>query len=111
MSMCQVRTPCLLGVELLRPLTVGEDVVPVIHAHHEHWDGSGYHGAQGDSIPLFSRIICLADVWDALTNQRAYRAAMSFEAALAEMNKSQLWFDPKIYPIFLEVLREQQRDR
>ena len=100
-----------LGYGIATALNYDPIICEAIRCHHEHWDGSGYHGIREDAIPLFSRIICLADVWDALTNNRVYRAAMPFEMALAEMNKSQLWFDSKLYPIFLEVLREQQRDR
>jgi HD-GYP domain-containing protein (c-di-GMP phosphodiesterase class II) len=58
------------------------EVAPLIRAHHERLDGSGYpDGIVGDAIPLKARIIAVADVWDALTCDRPYRRALGHDAA------------------------------
>jgi HD-GYP domain-containing protein (c-di-GMP phosphodiesterase class II) len=59
-----------------------------IRHHHEAWDGSGYpHGLAGDDIPLGSRIILVADAFDAMTTERAYREGVPNEVALAELRR------------------------
>ena len=103
----RIKAHVYLGHEVVTSLNYDPTICEAIKHHHEHYDGSGYHGKKGQEIPLFSRIICIADVWDAITSNRAYRVAMPFEMALEEMNRNQLWFDPKLYTIFLEILREQ----
>ena len=102
----RVKSHVYLGYGIVTTLNYHPDICEAIKNHHEHYDGSGYHEMRGQDIPLFSRIICIADVWDALTNNRAYRKAMPFDLALHEMNKNQSWFDPKLYPIFLEIVRD-----
>ncbi|MCJ2137295.1 HD domain-containing protein [Methylobacterium sp. J-026] len=74
----------------------------IAEAHHEKWDGSGYpNGLAGTAIPLAARIVAVADVFDALTTQRPYKAAMSFEAALACIRaESGRHFDPACVAAF-----------
>jgi putative two-component system response regulator len=76
-----------------------------VESHHERWDGKGYpHGLAGDAIPLTARVLCLADVYDALTSERSYKAACTHDEAIAIMRGdvgSQ--FDPALFPIFEEV--------
>ena len=100
----RVQSHVFMGYELAVALNYDTAICEAIKHHHEHYDGSGYHGIRGDAIPLFSRIICIADVWDALTSRRAYRRAMRYKQALREMGKNQSWFDPGLYSIFLEVI-------
>jgi HD-GYP domain-containing protein (c-di-GMP phosphodiesterase class II) len=71
--------------------------VPWIYHAHEHLDGSGYpEGLRGDVIPLASRIIAVADAFDAMTTNRPYRGALSREDALAELHRcSGTQFDPQ----------------
>lgn len=77
--------------------------------HHEHYDGSGYPDKlQGESIPLFARIICLVDVFDALISRRAYKPSKESSEAVNEMTKYITWFDPQLYTVFLEILREER---
>lgn len=65
--------------------------------HHERWDGSGYHGLTGEQIPLGSRIVAVADVYDALTEPRAYKAAWSMHEAMSEISSgSGTRFDPRV---------------
>jgi len=76
--------------------------------HHERYDGKGYpQGLKGDEIPLLSRIIAVVDAYDAMTEDRAYRKAMSKEAAVAEIKSNAgTQFDPLIVDIFLDVISE-----
>jgi putative nucleotidyltransferase with HDIG domain len=86
-EMAHVREHVAIGVRILTPL---ESFGPVLHFvahHHERVDGSGYqHGLRGDVISLGGRILGAADVLDALTSPRAYRAAMPIDEALAIMS-------------------------
>ncbi|HWT27519.1 MAG TPA: HD domain-containing phosphohydrolase, partial [Mobilitalea sp.] len=78
-------------------------IADYILCHHERWDGSGYpQGLKGEDIPLLSRIISIADSYDAMTSDRSYRKAMPKEDALNEIRRnSGSQFDPKIVEIFL----------
>jgi putative two-component system response regulator len=77
--------------------------------HHERWDGNGYAGIAGDAIPLAGRIVAVADVFDALTQQRPYKAAWSVDEATAEIERQRgRQFDPAIADAFLQVI--EQRD-
>jgi putative nucleotidyltransferase with HDIG domain len=70
------------GFEMCRHLGFLADELDVIRFHHERWDGTGYPmGLQGEAIPLLARILAIADVYDALTSERAYRKAWSHEEA------------------------------
>jgi putative nucleotidyltransferase with HDIG domain len=90
------------GVELLAAVEFPWDIKPIIRYHHERYDGTGYPDRlKGDEIPLGAQIICIVDVYDALTTTRSYRGAMSHEEALAEMEKSRHWWRPDVYAAFL----------
>lgn len=80
-------------------------VAPLILAHHEHWDGSGYpNGLKGDEIPLESRILAIADAYDAMTHNRSYRKAMSIEDAKNEILRgSGTQFDPQLVENFMQI--------
>lgn len=73
--------------------------------HHERWDGTGYPGnLRGEEIPLVGRIVSVADVFDALTHERPYKAAWPEEAALAEIERqSGRQFDPRVVEAFLSL--------
>ena len=77
--------------------------------HHEHWDGSGYSPTmRGEEIPLVSRIVAVADVFDALTHARPYKKAWPVEDALAEIERQKgRQFDPTIVDAFVDLLREE----
>ncbi len=85
-----------------------ESVADYILTHHERWDGSGYpQGKRGEEIPLLSRILAVADAYDAMTEDRVYRKALSKEAALDEITKNAgTQFDPDIVKVFVESIRE-----
>ncbi len=82
----------------------------IIHAHHEHFDGSGYpRGLKGDDIPSGARVFSVADALDALTAARPYRKALRFEDAVAEIEKeSGRVFDPAVINV-LGFARDELR--
>lgn len=84
------------GAELVGKVTHFADLVPVVRAHHEAWDGSGYPDQlSGSRIPVSARVIALADTIDAMTTSRPYRAAMSSEVVREEIRmQSGRQFDP-----------------
>ena len=79
-------------------------ILPIILAHHEKYDGSGYNHADGEEIPLEARVLSVADVYDSLTSDRPYRKAMSpFEAKDAIEKGAGKEFDPKVVKAFLKA--------
>jgi putative nucleotidyltransferase with HDIG domain len=75
-----------IGAHILSDVPYLADIVPLIAAHHERLDGSGYgHGLVGDKIPFEARILAVADAYDAMTSVRPYRGAMPHEAAMAQL--------------------------
>lgn len=85
-----------------------EHIAKYILYHHERWDGRGYpKGLEGEEIPVLSRILAIADAFDAMTEDRVYRKALSEEDAIKEIeNNAGTQFDPYIAKIFLAILRK-----
>jgi putative nucleotidyltransferase with HDIG domain len=102
-----IKTHPLIAAEILSPLKVDQDVLNAIIHHHERPDGLGYpHQLHGDEIPLESRIIAVADSFDAMTSNRPYRHHLSWEAALQELvAQSGKQFDEKIVAAFLACIK------
>jgi putative nucleotidyltransferase with HDIG domain len=100
------------GVEMLAAVEFPWDVRPIVESHHERWDGAGYpHGLAGDAIPRVARMVCIADVYDALTSERSYKRAMSHDAALVVMRGLVgRQFDPGLFASF-ELVAERHRER
>jgi putative two-component system response regulator len=75
-----------------------QECMPVVHYHHERWDGSGYpFGLKGEDIPIFARIFAVADVFDALTSKRNYRKRSSADDAVTYLREqANILFDPQI---------------
>jgi HD-GYP domain-containing protein (c-di-GMP phosphodiesterase class II) len=99
------------GADIISSIPSYETILPGILHHHERWDGNGYpKGVTGNDIPLFARIICIADVYDALTEDRPYRKAWSREQVqrFFEEQKEKM-FDPELVDIFMN-LPEIQKD-
>jgi putative nucleotidyltransferase with HDIG domain len=95
------------GVELIGGIELPWDVKPIILWHHEKFDGSGYpQGLKGEEIPLASQIICVVDVYDALTTTRSYRGGYGKEEALREMAECHQWWKPAVYEALLEAVAE-----
>lgn len=101
-----------LSVELLRAKELPWDIKPYILHHHEKLDGTGYPlGLKGEDIPLGARIICVVDVFDALTSDRVYRSAHDVDTALEIMNKENgTTFDPVILKCFESLISEGKAD-
>ncbi len=95
------------GVEMLEPVGGSlRRVIPIILAHHDKFDGSGYHATSGEDIPLEARIISVADVYDSLTSDRPYRKAMSpLEAKDIITRGAETDFDPKVVAAFVTAFR------
>lgn len=100
------------GVAILE--TVGGSlrrVIPIVLAHHDKFDGTGYHETRGGAIPLEARIISVADVYDSLTSDRPYRKAMSpFEAKDIIVRGTGTDFDPQVVEAFLDAFRFGEMD-
>lgn len=103
----QVQQHVDLGIQMLRP--VGgplSRVIPIILAHHDKFDGTGYHETQGENIPLEARILSVADVYDALTSDRPYRKAMSpLDAKESIVKAAGTDFDPRVVDAFASCFR------
>lgn len=99
----QVRKHPVWGEEILRPIRQLRQVATWIRHEHERWNGSGYpDGLAGNQIPLASRVIAVADAFDALTSEREYRRAVSPPEAMAIVNASAgSEFDPRVVAAFL----------
>jgi len=93
------------GVELLATVDFPWDIKPIIRWHHEKYDGTGYPDRlRGDEIPLAAQVICIVDVYDALTTTRSYRAAMTPKEAAAQMHESRHWWRPDVYDAFCRTV-------
>ena len=96
----------IVGESILRPIVELRGVACIIRSHHERWDGTGYpDGLAGTRIPIGSRVLALADTWDAMTSERPYRSSLSVSQARGEVAAhlgSQ--FDPIIGTVFLELV-------
>lgn len=104
------------GRDILEPITFLHPLLPGVHLHHERWDGRGYPlGLSAQDIPLIARIISVADTYDAMTSDRAYRKALPHEVAVNEITRcSGMQFDPDCAHPFaeaIEVERSERRER
>jgi HD-GYP domain-containing protein (c-di-GMP phosphodiesterase class II) len=95
-----------IGADLIARMHAYRECVELIRHHHERWDGGGYPSKLiGDRIPLGARIIAVADSLDAMTTDRPYRKALSFDAAVAEIrHNSGTQYDPAIVDAFFEAI-------
>jgi diguanylate cyclase len=101
----EMRRHCEIGYRIARSIPELSHIADYILCHHERFDGDGYpHGLKGEQIPLLSRILSVADSYDAMVNERCYRKAMSKEAAVSELKRcSGTQFDPGIVKVFLQI--------
>jgi len=101
----------IVGAEILERVKFPYPVVPIVRAHHEKWDGSGYpYGLAGEEIPLGARILSVVDCLDALATDRQYRRALPLEEAIkivgSEAGKA---FDPRVVELLMERYVELER--
>ncbi len=87
----------IVGAEILEQVDFPYPVVPIVRAHHEKWDGSGYpNGLQGEDIPIGARILAAVDCLDALASDRQYRRALPLNEAMAKVaSEAGISFDPR----------------
>jgi len=94
-----------IGHRILKDIPQMSDVLPGVLSHHERWDGRGYpNNLAGEDLPLFARLIGLADSFDAMSSTRTYRSAMPRDKVLSEIrNCAGTQFDPELAPIFADL--------
>jgi putative nucleotidyltransferase with HDIG domain len=97
----------VIGMNILEPIEFLHDVKICIGQHHERYDGRGYpYNVQGDKLLLESRILAIADAFDAMTSDRPYRKALPVEMALQELvNGAGSQFDPELVPHFVALMK------
>lgn len=102
-----------IGYRILSTVNDMSEMADYVLSHHERWDGNGYpKGLKGITIPLQSRIIAIADTYDAMTSERSYRQALPEKIALAELqNKAGIQFDPELVEVFLNEILDGQGER
>ena len=98
----------VIGAEIVAPVKYLEPVSPIIRAHHEKFDGSGYpYGLVGEDIPLGARILAVVDAYIAIRDERVYSTSHTHEEAIAEIRRSSgSHFDPEIVDIFCKTVSE-----
>lgn len=110
-----MKTHAARSADLFRNVPGMDELVAIVRAHHEKWNGTGYpDGLKGEEIPYLARVMTLADVWSALTTPRVYRLgddgkARKFtpEKALSIMQEmADGHFDPELFPLFEEIVKE-----
>ncbi|MEO8052341.1 MAG: diguanylate cyclase, partial [Acidobacteriota bacterium] len=91
----------IVGAEILERVQFPYPVVPIVRAHHEKWDGSGYpYGLKGEEIPIGARILAAVDCLDALASDRQYRRALPLDEAMKVVQKeSGTSFDPRVVDV------------
>lgn len=107
-EMAIMRSHPVIGDRIVRPLGKLSAVKPIIRNHHERWDGTGYpDGLVGEAIPLLTRIVSVADAYDALTSDRSYRPAMTREDAREIVRRTAgTHFGPYVAEVFLDCVPE-----
>jgi putative nucleotidyltransferase with HDIG domain len=103
-----MREHCSRGYNILRKIPFLSDASEIVYSHQEHFDGSGYpNHLRGAEIPIGARIFAVADTLDAITSDRPYRKARSFDAARHEILRcSGTQFDPAVVEMFLKIPNE-----
>lgn len=98
------------GAQIIESIPFLRTLVPVVRHHHEHWNGGGYPaGLERESIPRLSRILAVADAFDAMTSDRPYRPGMRLAAARQEMSRFRgIQFDPEVVDALFEALDAEE---
>jgi putative nucleotidyltransferase with HDIG domain len=101
-----------VGDDIVAELQFPWDIRPIVRNHHERWDGAGYPDQlAGEGIPLTARILCVADVYDALTTARSYRPALSVEESLRIMSRdSGKLLDPELFDLFHSLILNRTQE-
>ena len=104
----QMRVHTVKGAAIVSPIKRLQEMLPGIRSHHENWSGGGYpDGLVGEQIPLLARIIATADVFDAMTTQRPYQAALRLDLVFARLrNMAGVRLDPAVVRAFFIAVKE-----
>ena len=108
----EMRAHPVIGRDILAPISQFQGISEIVYYHHERYNGEGYpEGLMGEDIPLLSRIIAVADTYDAMTSTRAYREKIDREKTIEEIkSNSGSQFDPKVVEAFLRVVDRLDND-
>ena len=100
------------GYKILSQVPMYHELANIVHAHHEHYDGSGYpKGLKGEEIPIQARVMTIADTFDAMTTSRIYKIKKCAADALNELHElSGIWYDPQIIHSAIKVLTQVNLD-
>jgi HD-GYP domain-containing protein (c-di-GMP phosphodiesterase class II) len=98
-----IRMHPVAGARLIEGVPDFRAALPYVLYHHEWWDGTGYpSGKSGEEIPVEARVLCIADAFDAMTSERAYRRALTVDEALGELERGAgTQFDPELAHAFV----------
>ncbi len=101
----------LVGEEILQPIISQPEILSVVRSHHERYDGRGYpDNLTGRDINIFAAIVSVADSYDAMTSDRAYRASLGREKAIEELKKNRgLQFNAEVVDAFLDILEHETK--
>jgi len=105
-----MKTHTINGYHILRSADKYSKLAEYALTHHERWDGKGYpNGLRAEEIPLFSRVICICDAYEAMTADRPYRKALDYKVAIAELNRcAGSQFDKELVAIFIKAIAEKE---
>ncbi len=100
------------SVKILEDIKQLQEITEIIKYHHEYYNGGGYpYGLKGEEIPLGSRIIAIADAYDSMVSERAYRKSLSSEEAVEILKQgSGIQFDPNLVQVFISILPEARHE-
>ena len=103
-----IKSHTTIGADMLKGMSSLSDMYLVARNHHERYDGKGYpDGLEGESIPIEARIVGIADAYDAMSSDRAYRKALSKKVIRGELIRGRgNQFDPKLVDVFIELFDE-----
>ncbi|MDD5492941.1 MAG: HD domain-containing protein [bacterium] len=108
-----IKTHPIMGINILSPMKILGNMLPIIRYHHERYDGAGYpEGLAREDIPLGARILSVADSYDAMTSDRPYHERFPVDQAVAEIkNNSGTQFDPAVVKALLAVLQNEEENK
>ena len=107
----KIHTHSEVGYRIMKSIPELSSIADLILSHHEKWDGSGYpRGTKGKRIPYLSRILCIVDAFDMMTNNSIYSPVKSITDAIIELEKCKgTQFDPEIVDQFITMIKLKQK--
>lgn len=107
-----VKNHTIIGMKILEEIKQLSHVIRIVGCHHEHYNGEGYpYGLKADEIPIESQIIAVADAYDGLTTERAYRSSLSHNEAVNMIKAAAgSQFNPAVVEVFLNVIDEAREE-